>query len=208
MNRSITALCAAAAIGLALAAPARAGTHTVSFDDLPVTSDFANPMPAGYGGIAWEGNNWEYLVCGVVTICPTAGPDPYPYTPHTYPGMATVDFALGTTMQFGFTGGPAVFNGAWVTTFDNDIFGYVLKLGGVTVHTTPIMTSNAAPSFASSGYGGQVDEVDIVASDIGDWAIDDLSFTTAAVPEPTSNMLLLAGLMTLSLAGLAARRRR
>ncbi len=206
MTRSATALCAAAALSCALASPARADTHIVTFDDLPVTADFANPMPTGYGGIDWESGNWDYLVCGVQVICPTGGSDPYPYTPHTYPGMATVDSAISFDMKFGFVNGPAVFNGAWVTTFDDDIFGYVLKLNGVTVHTTPIMQSNAAPSFASSGYGGLVDEVDIVASDIGDWAIDDLSYTTAAVPEPASLLLMLAGLATL--AGVVARRPR
>ena len=209
MIRSPSAALAAAATALALSAPAHAATHIVSFDDLPSTvGQFWYVMPTGYGGIDWKSGNWDYLICSATWPCPQAGPDPYPYTPHTYPGFATVDSDISHDMKFGFTGGPAVFNGAWVTTFDGDYFGYTLMYQGAQAWTTGKMPCDAAPSFAASGHSGLVDEVDIIASDIRDWAIDDLSFTTAAVPEPASPVLLLAGLMTLSLAGLAARRRR
>jgi hypothetical protein len=209
MTPTLRHLFTAAALTVAMAASATAQTTIVGFDDLPVNTSFDNPMPTGYGGIDWQGADWYYLTCGVVFNCPTPGPDPYPYTPHSFPGMATVGYDVNGTnlQQFGFVGGPKVFNGAWVTTFDNDIFGYVLMLNGNVVHTTPIMTSNAAPSFAASGYSGPVDQVIIVSSDIGDWAIDDLSYTALPVPEP-GTLPMMASALAVFGALLHRRRRR
>jgi hypothetical protein len=84
-----------------------------------------------------------------------------------------------------------------VTTFDGDYFGYVLKLGGNVVHTSTLATTGSAPTFVASGYTGKVDQVFIVASDIGDWAVDDLSYTTSPVPEPMTAALMLLGLLAL-----------
>jgi hypothetical protein len=188
-----------AAAGLSLAAfAASADTPTVlNFEDLPASGPFGSLMPSGYGGIDWQAGNWTYLTCDVVAPCPGyIGPnDYYPYQAHSYPNMVTVDSTYGTSMQFGFKGGPAVFNGAWISTWDYDYFGYVLKLNGNVVYTTPLATTGSAPTYVASGYSGKVDQVVIIASDIGDWGMDDLSYTTtSAVPEPASAPMLLGGL--------------
>lgn len=185
---------------------AAAQTTIVNFDGLPTSAIDGTLLPAGYGGINWTGNNWFYISCTLVFPCPNPTNDPntnYPYTPHTFPNMASVSFNLGATMTFGFLGGAKVFNGAWVSTFDGDFFGYILSLNGSVVHTSTLITSNSIPSFAASGYTGLVDRVDIVSSDVGDWVIDDVSYTTT--PEPSALLLLAPAL---AVVGLVARRRR
>ena len=132
----------------------------------------------------------------------------YPYTPHS--GTNRI-YTTGNTNSgiFNFVGGTATFDGAWFAGYSSNSVSFILSLAGVPVWTSGSLTPTDVPTFLSSGYSGQVDQVQVLGT--GDlWIMDDVTFDTGVigpvpVPEPASMALMGSGL--LSLYGFARRRR-
>jgi hypothetical protein len=90
-----------------------------------------------------------------------------------------------------------VFNGAWVSG-DGSSTNVVFELfnHGALVHTTSSYSPTNLSTFVSSGFAGLVDEVRVNGSS-GYYVLDDVTYETAAVPEPGTLLLVSAGLLGL-----------
>ena len=186
---------------LALAAfvcgtPARA--DILNFDDLSVTQ---NPLGV-YNGVNF-GGQWSY------------GQSYDSYNAHSANGIIyNYDYGTGTPPQdaaFTFST-PVVFDGAWfagpnpVTIEKIDYIitiNFELYLGGVLQASSNGLTPSATPTFLDSGYSGLVNEVrvhDTGAAGVYDYyAMDDVTFNSTAVPEPSS--VLLFSVIAIGLGG-------
>lgn len=161
---------------LALSHGASASTPTVlTFDDLQpgsITSD--------YGGLT----GWDFL--GSIHDWSWAGGD------HVFQG------SRGT---LAFTQGPVVFQGLDYVGWNGDLTpgGIALYFQGIEVYRSDIPTPYDQQfnlQWFASGYSGLVDQIEFYAPLGGDgFAMDNLTFT-AAVPEPETYGMLLAGLVT------------
>ncbi len=188
----VLCLTAAAAAAAAAAAPA-AAQPAADFDDLP--GDLA-PVPDGYRGVAWE--------AGAGTPDPTFGLGWWHWNPSaTTSGQsflpssgAKLAFSYADAAPLRFAGGPAVFRGAAFTGGGTALFQ--LFLGGALVHTSAALVVTRAPQFLASGYDGPVDRVVVVQS-ARLVAVDDVTFTVAAVPEPATSALVGVGLTAAAL---------
>ena len=101
---------------------------------------------------------------------------------------------------------PFVFDGAWFS--GGDPVGYQLYLDNTIVHTTgPSPTVEGVPLFVASNFSGLVTSV-VVFGNQGFYAMDDFTFNTAAIPEPQTNALMLAGLAVVGVSMLRRRRSR
>lgn len=97
---------------------------------------------------------------------------------------------------FNFTT-PSVFNGASFAGYDSVYFD--MYLNGSLVSTSGPITLSGTPTFLSSGYNGQVDQV-VVNGTNGQFVMDDVTFGAATItttPEPGSLALLGTGLVGL-----------
>lgn len=180
--------CAALAAALAFGAGA-ANAAVVTFDSL--TGD--GVVPDGYGGIQW-GGNWSYY----------DDLDP-PYTPASPPERV---YPLGDDVAnaiFSFSS-PTVFDGAYFSGYPSVSVQFDLYLGGNLVATSGSLAPTATPTYLASGYGGLVDEVQVVDSaGSGDyWVMDNVTY--GAVPEPAAWALMLMGVGGIG-AGLRSARR-
>lgn len=189
----------AAAAALACVAPV-ASAAVLNFDDLSGTQFFTAP----YNGFTFEAYTGTRT-----TPCPQCrgswywsdfNPDPVSYASSGNTSIST-DYDDFDAKDFGSSlsiksATPFYFQGANFTALDNNIdVQFVLKLNGVFVGvgSSPNVTLNyqQAPVFVSSGYAGLVDEVQ-VSSFHAYFAMDD--FTYAPVPEPSTWLMLVAGL--------------
>ena len=106
-----------------------------------------------------------------------------------------------STGSFAFSG-PQAFLGAFFAGSADVTFN--MYLGNTLVASSSTLTTTSTPTFLSSGYAGNVDEVQVVGNSV-QWIMDDLTYGSAVsvVPEPGSILLVALGL-----AGVAAVRRR
>lgn len=156
-------------------------------------------MPSSYAGLTFSG--WYFgpdtqykPASGVIDLFTNyanpADPDAYVFT---------VNNAITAKTPFVFSG--ASFSGYSGVTFE-------LYLAGALVHTSASLPDATGdhpylPIFLASGYNQQVDKVTVKAVQ-GFYSMDNFTFQ-AVVPEPSTYMLLMAGV---GVVGWAAGRRR
>ena len=134
------------------------------------------------------------------------------YVPKSAPTYVATDYRLYQTQPI-YTGTQPisnatafVFDGAWFT--GGEPVGYELYNGSTLVKTTgPSPTLTNMPLFVSSDYAGLVTSV-VVFGRQGYYAMDDFTYNTAAIPEPQTNALMLAGLAVVGASMLRRRRSR
>jgi len=165
--------------------------NTVStISPLYATGDVAD----GYNGISgWDniGQAWEYLDASFNV------------------GQIGSRFFNGwSSGSLSFDSGPVVFEGTYYQSFardtENTLASIELYYQGVLVHSISDPLAPAGMVWIASGYSGLVDEIYIRGGGEG-FNIDNLTYSSAAVPEPGTYAMFLAGL---SLIGLLKRRQR
>ncbi len=183
MNKLLCNLAAGAAF--ALCAPLASAT-VLDFEDLD-----EGPVPALYGGIDWSATSW-FAYAG----------EQAPFTPHSGDTRITLGWDGGADTSLLHFEAPVVFDGAWIAGFEGVNVSFNLYLDGQFVGQSAVLGASATPGWLASGYAGLVDSFSVASNDYANFVLDDLSFA-AAVPEPGSVALLLAGLGLMA----AARRR-
>jgi hypothetical protein len=182
-------VCLASVCSTASAAPI-----IVNFDDLVGVG----PVPDGYGGINW-GGVWQHY------------DDPQEfYTPHSGSTRIYNDPRV-SDQPFDFVTPDQVFNGGWFAGPPNFAqVGFDLYDNGVLVSSTPRTFLSEVPLFLGSGYGGPVDQVRVFSSEGNFYILDDITYGTVSnpVPEPSSLLLIGAGLASVGLRGWRQRRKR
>jgi hypothetical protein len=175
---SVLALIAGIAAGIN-----SAGATMVTFDDLPGDGI----VPDGYGGITWNGV-WNYY-----------GEVQSPYTPQSSPNRV-YDFVQSGAMNFA---APVVFNGAYFSGQDYAAEYFELRLGGTLVWTSGTIMTSDVSTFLASGYGGLVDQVDVVSTNPDFFTMDDVTYNGGVPPVPLPGALPLfaTGLGALGLLG-------
>lgn len=165
-----------------------AAATTLTFEDLNPTPASFDVMPAPYSGFTFTG--WFYGPDTVYT--PSSGAiDLFtdyadPLNPQVY--VITENNSVSRGTAFVFDG--AKFSGDSGVTF-------LLYRSGSLVNTSASLPDSVgsfyAPTFLSSGYSGTVDTV-VVRAVQGYYSMDDFSFhEVAAVPEPSTYAMLIAG---------------
>ncbi|MFS0513514.1 PEP-CTERM sorting domain-containing protein [Nostoc sp. UIC 10607] len=175
---------------LAISPSANAFT-VVTFDDL-TGDNFL--VPDGYGGIQWD-NNWIYY-----------GFEQNPYTPESIPNRiyGNYDKWNGPSSIPFYFASPVIFDGSYFAGSDSSFpVSFSLYNGGTLQATSASLTPSATPTFLSSGYTGLVDEVRVNWNN-GSTVLDNVTYHTAAVPEPTS----LIGLLGLGAFGVTSKFKR
>ncbi|CAN5343043.1 hypothetical protein BH11PSE9_BH11PSE9_35630 [soil metagenome] len=193
-NMTRTLAAAAALAALASFAPVASAT-VLTFDDIG-SADF---VPANYGGLDWSSSTWlsfENLPA-----------DGTPYTPHSGTWVVGADWGSSdadTTIRFSTA---SHFDGAWFSGYDTSSVSFELYLGNQFVGTSATLATSATSTFLSAGYSGLVDKVVVSSNAHAFYAMDDFTFT-AAVPEPETYALMLAGLVAVgAFVRVSARRR-
>lgn len=173
-------------LALIVFSPLSAST-VLTFDDIVVPSQFAVvELPTNYGGISWGA---EF---GVFSR------NQFPYGPRSAPNSVVTDRLpnQGTLPTFRFLS-PVVFEGVWVS--GSDIVSLILMFEGAPVAYSPSVNTSYPATYLATGYSGLVDSVSIIGTN-GGYALDNLTFTSASVPEPSSTMLLSIPILALVLA--------
>ena len=106
----------------------------------------------------------------------------------------------GSNGELRFDNAPVVFEGTYYQSYasdqNNPITSIELFYQGQLVHSIldPIASTNLV--WVASGYSGLVDKIYLHGGGEG-FSIDNLTYSIAAVPEPSSYMLFLSGLSIL-----------
>lgn len=180
MKQQLLALALAPVLALSFAAAASATTLT--FDDIGADGF----VPANYGGLDWSQGDWFNF-----------GGAQDPYTAHSgdyriVSGFMDADSA--TTIR---SATPIHFDGAWFAGLDGATVTFNLFYQGALVATSATLDPSGTPTFLASGYAGLVDQIVVASPAQGSYVMDDFTFT-AAVPEPQTVALMLAGLCFVS----------
>jgi len=182
---------------------ALANNIVINFDDLT-----AGAVPTGYQGLTW-GTSTDSPSIGGATGYWDVTSNTFFVTPHSGPNDVHNAYAVDN-LWFSFPG-PVDFEGAWFSKFN---------LGGISAsqvrftdnlgHTSAWLDLTTTPQFLSANFVGAatitVERLAPVGISIPNYAMDDITYDTTAVPEPTSLLLLGTGLGGLALA--AWRRRK
>jgi hypothetical protein len=165
----------------------QAAQTVATFEDIDTVST-TSPLYAtgnvedGYNGISgWDsiGQAWEYL-------------------DGTDNGAIGVRSFYGSTGELSFDNAPVVFEGTYYKAYsvdtENTLASIELYYQGLLVHSI-FDDPNASMGMAwvASGYSGLVDAIYIRGGGEG-FSIDNLTYSTAAVPEPETYAMFLAGL--------------
>lgn len=172
MKNYLMPLIAAAAVA-AMAGSANASV--VTFDDA------ANgTVVDGYAGIIWNSMWTNY----------DSPQDPYNPQSGAFRVYDTV-----SSGQFNFSA-PVVFNGAYFSGYADATVQFEMRLGGVLMATSGILAPSNVATFLSSGYGGLVDQVNVLSPRPDYFVMDDVTYSVGgggAVPEPASWALMILG---------------
>lgn len=171
----------------------------LTFDQFSTTGDNEIPVPNGYGGLTWD-NIW-------IT---DGDPNAHGLSGYYYGTTSGSDVAFnGIGLPGAITGSPFDFIGAYLTGAWNNglnirVQGY---RGGVLEYDRTVVVDSTAPTFFHFDYA----EVDKLAfSSFGgtnagygnsgnNFVMDDFTFNKLAIiPEPSTIVLLGAGLMTVA----------
>ena len=191
----------AGAVTLLLVATNAIASQILTFEDLnPAPASF-DLMPSSYNGLTFTG--WYY---GPDTIYTPASGVIDLFSDYADPSNPGAYIVTNSNNQITSTT-PIVFEGAKFSGYSG--VSFQLWSNGNLVHTSEVLpdapgTDPYLPIFLASGYGGQVDKV-VVSGVQGYYSMDDVVFTASAVPEPTSMLLVMVGLLCM---GVVARHRR
>lgn len=177
---------------------AQAAQTVVTFEDINTVST-SSPLYAtgdvadGYNGISgWSniGQAWEYLDTSFNA------------------GQIGSKFFYGSSGSLSFDSSPVVFEGTYFQSFardtENTLAAIELYYQGVLVHSISDPLAPVGMVWVASGYSGLVDEIYIRGGGEG-FNIDNLAFSTVAVPEPGMYAMFLVGI---GLIGVMKRRQR
>lgn len=168
---------------LALCAPFASAT-VLTFDDITGADGYA-AVPGNYGGVDWSGAGLSVFTS-----------DQVPFTAHSGQGRVTTDWIDGgpiaSTIRFL---APTVFDGAWFSGYSDSSVRFDLYFNGLLVASSALLQLSDAPAFLAAGWSSAIDTVVVSTGAQASYAMDDLTFDSAAdVPEPGALALVLAGL--------------
>jgi hypothetical protein len=158
-----------------------ASADVLTFDDI----DSYGTLPANYGGLDWSSSNWIAF-----------GDTQDPYAAHSGDWRVATDFGSSDADSTIHFLAPTVFDGAWFSGYGEAAVTFELYLSGALVASSVALSPTSVARYLASGYAGLVDTVVVSSPLQAFYAMDDFTFHSpvAAVPEPQTWALLLAGL--------------
>lgn len=192
LSKLAIAAVGAACFSITMSKPAQA--VTVTFDDLPNTSE--SQIQNGYGGLNW--NNFYYLTG---TNSPGSG-----YQNGTVsPGNVAYN-AWGTPAAFSSMNGAFTLNSAYLTAAWTEGQQFTVEglLNGTQLFSQLVTLSKNTPTLFNFNWSG-IDTVRFSAFNSTDWvALDNLTYNEPITPVPTP--ALLPGLIGLGVGVLRKRK--
>lgn len=192
-------LTTAVAISLLSLAPL-SNAATINFDDLPAGEQ---AISDGYMGFNW-GHGSGDIYAGDLS----GGSYPVATVSESnvaFGGWDTGQYQIDLATAGTFTFSSAYFTSAWEASQDITFTG--LLNGSVVYSATSFSINNTAPTLITLDWSG-IDSLSITNVTAGNdnkhWAMDDMTYTISAVPEPSTYALMLGGF---GLVGFMAARR-
>ncbi len=206
MKKRTIGFCATMLV-LGLTSVSSAATLDFEFGQTGSSLENLNTLDATYGGFTWDSNYY------ILT---------QEYYNSSYGNSST--FVSGNEAAFnGFgvltvttTGSPVDLTGAWFQGWGktDSVVSYTATsvtvegfLGATSVGTASMSLSPSSFSYLSFNFGSPVDMFTVTSSSSGNWwLMDDLSYNTASVPEPSTLILLGSGMAGLGFVRLRRRK--